>query len=106
MLSAVPPGGPAGAEAAPADVRMLKAAEASGTAGFATDMPGAQVIDRLRRYLGKGLAETTQGHGGCMDVLGLGVLITGGSGAGESELALEPISPGHRPVADDFVDVS
>src|SRR2546422_2272480 len=94
------------ADGAPADVRMLKAAEASGTAVFATDMPGAQVIDRLRRYLGKALAETTQCHGGCMDVLGLGVLITGDSGAGKSELALELISRGHGLVADDVVDVS
>src|SRR2546422_5680728 len=94
------------ADGAPADVRMLKAAEASGTAVFATDMPGAQVIDRLRRYLGKALAETTQCHGVCMDVLGLGVLITGDSGAGKSELALELISRGHGLVADDVVDVS
>ena len=94
------------ADGAPADVRMLKAAEASGTAVFATDMPGAQVIDRLRRYLGKVLAETTQRHGVCMDVLGLGVLITGDSGAGKSELALELISRGHGLVADDVVDVS
>ena len=69
-------------------------------------MPGAQVIDRLRRYLGKALAETTQCHGVCMDVLGLGVLITGDSGAGKSELALELISRGHGLVADDVVDVS
>src|SRR5207249_11012537 len=55
------------ADGAPADVRMLKAAEASGTAVFATDLPGAQVIDQLRRYLGKALAETTQCHGVCMD---------------------------------------
>src|SRR5437870_6528087 len=94
------------ADGAPADVRMLKAAEASGTAVFATDMPGAQVIDRLRRYLGKALAETTQCHGVCMDVLGLGVLITGDSGAGKSELALELISRGHGLVADDVVDIA
>src|ERR1700704_6755815 len=94
------------AEGAPTDVRLLKAAEASGTAVFATDMPGAQVIERLRRYLGKALAETTQCHGVCMDVLGLGVLITGDSGAGKSELALELISRGHGLVADDVVDVS
>src|SRR6266545_4284017 len=94
------------ADGAPADVRMLKAAEASGTAVFATDMPGAQVIDRLRRYLGKALAETAQRHGVCMDVLGLGVLITGDSGAGKSELALELISRGHGLVADDVVDVA
>jgi len=94
------------AEGAPADVRLLKAAEASGTAVFATDMPGAQVIERLRRYLGKALAETMQRHGVCMDVLGLGVLITGDSGAGKSELALELISRGHGLVADDVVDIS
>src|SRR6266851_8789110 len=94
------------AEGAPADVRLLKAAEASGTAVFATDMPGAQVIERLRRYLGKALAETMQRHGVCMDVLGLGVLITGDSGAGKSELALELISRGHGLVADDVVEIS
>src|SRR3982074_3275588 len=94
------------AEGAPADVRLLKAAEASGTAVFATGMPGAQVIERLRRYLGKALAETMQRHGVCMDVLGLGVLITGDSGAGKSELALELISRRHGLVADDVVDIS
>jgi HPr kinase/phosphorylase len=85
---------------------MLKAAEASGTAVFVTDMPSAQVIDRFRRYLGKALAETAQSHGVCMDVLGLGVLITGDSGAGKSELALELVSRGHGLVADDVVDIS
>jgi HPr kinase/phosphorylase len=94
------------ADSAPADVRMLKAAEAAATAVFATDTPSAQVIDRLRRYLSKALADTTERHGVCMDVLGLGVLITGDSGAGKSELALELISRGHGLVADDVVDIS
>jgi HPr kinase/phosphorylase len=94
------------ADGAPADVRLLKAAEASGVAVLITEMPGAQFIDRLRRYLGKALAETTERHGVCMDVLGLGVLITGDSGVGKSELALELVSRGHGLVADDVVDVS
>jgi HPr kinase/phosphorylase len=94
------------ADGAPADVRMLKAAEASGTAVFATGLHGAQVIDRLRRYLGKVLAESVESHGVCMDVLGLGVLITGDSGVGKSELALELISRGHGLVADDVVEIS
>ena len=71
-----------------------------------SDAPGAQLIDRLRRYLGKALAETAERHGVCMDVLGLGVLITGDSGVGKSELALELISRGHGLVADDVVEVS
>ena len=105
-LFAVHPAALVVADGAPADVRMLKAAEASGTAVFVTDMPSAQVIDRFRRYLGKALAATAQSHGGCMDVLGLGVLITGDSGAGKSELALELVSRGHGLVADDVVDIS
>jgi len=105
-LFAVHPAALVVADGAPADVRMLKAAEASGTAVFVTDMHSAQVIDRFRRYLGKALAETAQSHGVCMDVLGLGVLITGDSGAGKSELALELVSRGHGLVADDVVDIS
>jgi HPr kinase/phosphorylase len=94
------------ADGAPTDVRLLKAADASGIAVLATEMPSAQVVDRLRRYLGKALAETVERHGVCMDVLGLGVLITGESGVGKSELALELISRGHGLVADDVVEVS
>src|SRR3989454_12468905 len=88
-LFAVHPAAVVIADGAPADVRLLKAAEASGTAVFAAELPAAQVIDRLRRYLGKALAETTERHGVCMDVLGLGVLITRDSGGRKSELALE-----------------
>src|SRR5262252_5979994 len=105
-LFAVHPAAIVVADGAPADVRLLKAAEASGVAVLASDVPGAQLIDRLRRYLGKALAETTERHGVCMDVLGLGVLITGDSGVGKSELALELISRGHGLVADDIVEIS
>jgi HPr kinase/phosphorylase len=105
-LFAVHPAAIVVADGAPADVRLLKAAEAAGVAVLVTAMPGAQFIDRLRRYFGKALAETTERHGVCMDVLGLGVLITGDSGVGKSELALELISRGHGLVADDVVEVS
>ncbi|HVQ61224.1 MAG TPA: HPr(Ser) kinase/phosphatase [Burkholderiales bacterium] len=105
-LFAVHPAAIVIADGAPADVRLLKAAEASGVAVLISDAPGAQLIDRLRRYLGKALAETAERHGVCMDVLGLGVLITGDSGVGKSELALELISRGHGLVADDVVEVS
>jgi HPr kinase/phosphorylase len=64
------------------------------------------VIELLARYLAKALAETTERHGVFMDVLGLGVLITGESGVGKSELGLELISRGHGLVADDVVEIS
>ncbi len=68
--------------------------------------PAARVIEKLARYLSKALAESTERHGVCMDVLGLGVLITGDSGVGKSELGLELISRGHGLVADDVVEIS
>lgn len=74
------------------------------TALFTSPVPTAGVIDQLRLYLSRQLAERTSLHGVFMDVLGLGVLITGDSGAGKSELALELISRGHGLVADDVVE--
>jgi HPr kinase/phosphorylase len=73
---------------------------------LSTAMDAARVIDLLRIYLGKRLAPKTTVHGVFMDVLGLGVLITGESGLGKSELALELISRGHGLVADDAVELS
>jgi HPr kinase/phosphorylase len=71
-----------------------------------TTVPAAQLIDLLRIYLSRRLAPVTTVHGVFMDVLGLGVLITGESGLGKSELALELISRGHGLVADDAVELS
>ena len=71
-----------------------------------THVAAAQVIDLLRLYLARKFAPTTIVHGVFMDVLGLGVLITGESGLGKSELALELISRGHGLVADDAVELS
>lgn len=73
---------------------------------IATPKDPAEIIDLLRIYIGKRLAPKTLIHGVFMDVLGLGVLITGESGLGKSELALELISRGHGLVADDAVEVS
>lgn len=71
-----------------------------------TQHDAADLIDVLRVYLAKRLAPTTLMHGVFLDVLGLGVLITGESGLGKSELALELISRGHGLVADDAVEFS
>jgi HPr kinase/phosphorylase len=71
---------------------------------IATPLPSAQVIDYLRVYLSKKLAARVTMHGVFMDVLGVGVLITGESGLGKSELGLELISRDHGLVADDAVE--
>ncbi|WP_025916773.1 HPr(Ser) kinase/phosphatase [Herminiimonas sp. CN] len=73
---------------------------------FSTPLPAAQVIDYLRIYLSKKLAQRITMHGVFMDVLGVGVLITGESGLGKSELGLELISRSHGLVADDAVEFS
>jgi HPr kinase/phosphorylase len=71
-----------------------------------TPLNAAKVIDGLRVYLSKLLSQKGERHGVLMDVLGMGVLITGESGLGKSELALELISRGHGLVADDIVEVT
>ena len=72
---------------------------------FVTEESAGQVIDVVRGYLGQLFAERTTRHGVFMDILGLGVLLTGESGLGKSELGLELISRGHGLVADDAVDL-
>jgi HPr kinase/phosphorylase len=59
------------------------------------------VVDIARYYLHKLFSDKEIIHGVFMEVLGTGVLITGDSSVGKSELALELISRGHRLVADD-----
>lgn len=72
---------------------------------FATKEASAFVIDVLRAYLSKHFADRTTVHGVFMDILGMGVLITGESGLGKSELGLELITRGNGLVADDAVDL-
>jgi HPr kinase/phosphorylase len=72
---------------------------------FVTAESAGHVIDVVRAYLGQLFAERTTRHGVFMDILGLGVLLTGESGLGKSELGLELISRGHGLVADDAVDL-
>src|SRR5215210_766936 len=85
---------------------LIEAAALSHTPLFTSPAPAPRVIEVLARYLAKALAESTERHGVLMDVLGLGVLITGESGVGKSELGLELISRGHGLVADDVLEIS
>jgi HPr kinase/phosphorylase len=84
---------------------MLRLCERAGIPLFASKESAGHVIDVLRSYLGQLFAERTTRHGVFMDILGLGVMLTGESGLGKSELGLELISRGHGLVADDAVDI-
>jgi len=94
------------ADGLPVPEGLGSAAAAVGIDLLSTAQPAPWVIDKLRRYLMRELAETTERHGVFVDVLGVGVLITGDSSIGKSELGLELISRGHGLVADDVVEIT
>jgi HPr kinase/phosphorylase len=72
---------------------------------FCSPKPSVQLMWLIRHYLAKELAESTTRHGVFLDVLGVGVMITGESAVGRSELGLELITRGSGLVADDIVEL-
>ncbi|HXZ49149.1 MAG TPA: HPr(Ser) kinase/phosphatase [Usitatibacter sp.] len=84
---------------------LLEAAEKAGVALLTSTEPSQHVINVLRPYMQQELGEITTLHGVMLDVLEIGVLITGESSIGKSELALELVSRGHGLVADDVVEL-
>ena len=72
---------------------------------FASPLPSVHLMWILRYYLARALAESTTLHGVFLDVLEMGVLVTGASAIGKSELALELISRGNGLIADDIVEL-
>jgi len=83
----------------------LEVCEAAGVPVLLTAVATGVAIARVTGLLEDSLAERIIVHGVLMDILGLGVLITGESGIGKSECALDLIVRGHRLVADDTVEV-
>jgi HPr kinase/phosphorylase len=86
-------------QAVPADLR--DAANETDTPVWVSSQRGHELLTYLQYHLARMLARRVTLHGVLMEVYSIGVLITGESGSGKSELALELITRGHRLVADD-----
>ena len=84
---------------------LIEAAEKSGIPVLKTNVPTTRFSGMLTNYLEGRLAPLTTVHGVLVDVYGIGILITGKSGIGKSETALELVKRGHRLVADDLVEI-
>lgn len=80
-------------------------AERAGVPLLRTAAPTAAAIGKLTALLEDRLAVREVIHGVLLDILGLGVLLTGESGIGKSECALDLVVRGHRLVADDTVEI-
>jgi len=72
---------------------------------FKTALDTIRLITLLSRYLDNLFAPQTTIHGTLVDVYGMGLLFTGRSGIGKSEIALDLVERGHRLVADDVVTI-
>ncbi|NQD66298.1 HPr kinase/phosphorylase [Bacillus haikouensis] len=84
---------------------LVEAANRTSVPVMRSSMKTTRFSSRLTNYLESKLAPTTAVHGVLVDIYGVGVLITGKSGVGKSETALELVKRGHRLVADDCVEI-
>ncbi|QNN70339.1 HPr(Ser) kinase/phosphatase [Thermomonas carbonis] len=87
------------AQTCPEDLRI--AAEESDTPLWVSPRRGHELLNHLQYVLARTLAPRITLHGVFMEIYSIGVLVTGESGSGKSELALELVTRGHRLVADD-----
>ncbi|MCD2256844.1 HPr(Ser) kinase/phosphatase [Agrilactobacillus fermenti] len=89
----------------PAPKEMIEAATKHKIPVLGSKLPTTRLSSLLTEYLDRQLAERRSIHGVLVDIYGVGVMITGDSGVGKSETALELVKRGHRLIADDRVDV-
>ena len=88
------------------DEDFVRLAEENGIPVLGTNRSTSEFTAELIYALGELLAPCITIHGVLVDVYGEGVLITGESGIGKSEAALELVRRGHRLVSDDVVEIS
>ena len=85
---------------------LLRQARKNGVPVYGSDEETSLFSAKAITYLSEALAPRQTCHGVLLDVFGVGLMITGESGVGKSECALELIKHGHQLVADDVVDIS
>ena len=84
---------------------LIEEADRNGIPLLRTDISTTRFLSLLTNYLEESLAPTETVHGVLVDIYGVGVLITGKSGIGKSETAVQLVKRGHRLVADDLIIV-
>lgn len=84
---------------------LVVAAKKVGVPLMRSKLTTTKLSSKLTSYLENELAPMTALHGVLIDIYGIGVLITGSSGVGKSETALDLVRRGHRLVADDSVEI-
>ncbi len=87
-------------------IDFIKVGDRHNTAIFSSRLTTADLVNRLSAYLDHVFAPSINVHGTLVDVYGVGLLYTGKSGIGKSEVALDLVERGHRLVADDVVKVT
>lgn len=105
QLLAGPPAAIVLADAIAAPDYLVRETQRAGVALWLTPEPATRIVNNLVPYLQRRLGPVTQVHGVFLDVMGVGVLITGDSSIGKSELALDLVSRGAGLVADDAVEL-
>ncbi|SDH65983.1 HPr(Ser) kinase/phosphatase [Alteribacillus bidgolensis] len=84
---------------------LIESAEKTGVPIMRADVTTTRLSSQLTNFLEAQLAKATAVHGVLVDIYGIGVLLTGASGVGKSETALDLVRRGHRLVADDSVEI-
>lgn len=84
---------------------MKELAEQRGVPVFTTKLGTTRLSHRIVSFLDERTSPCVTRHGGLLDINGIGIMLTGESGIGKSETALELVKRGHRLVADDVIEI-